>query len=815
MAKRKPKNKGKPATKPPAIEKISEDVIAAAYSAATQPVLVPVFVKVCRLCESKDGPFLNIFDADKVTAKKIDDLMPFTITENDDLPHKICFRCSAKLEELYEFIQKCIKTQENLRTALGKSGPFLTKSKMRKKLWEDQLNKTNMSNDDICDALIKKAMEGIKSIPSTPIIEDVELPPETKRTTRSKEAQIPKKEVKVEKPDESDDIVLKQVKSTLDKSEPKPSKITRSSKGEAAQVKPNKIEEPIPENVTENVVEPQKTDKKKPKRSQSKNLKSQVNTSIQNEKKSPTKTKTSINNLSFDYEPDAPATEENESEKETKIVEEPPEDKKPFNIMDYISIIKVNGVGVLFQCKLCNRNFLKKEVVESHSCAKNGVPKVDLPKSVPAPEPPKVSTVKYIKIDSDMKKSLTEKTRLAEKSETEKQPIEENDLTQDDAYELPPKVKSKPKAGPASKTKRNTLASETVTPQAPVEPPITNQPTIPTTPSLQFPCMPNLNSRFKIVPGPNNMFTLVEDTSNVNSQAPLLSNMLSAVHNLPMAYGQPQPQIPIGYGQPHPQIPIGYGQQPQVPSVHNISLGYAQPPPLFQAPPPILAPQPVQPPPPIQEPTKSSRKRKSAEVHNAVNANNVRIEPEVIDLEDQSKPYPVGLFQTHSQATPATFTTPAMKKQSYTVVQTGNPSKLLISTKARAAEVELSKKRPRKTKAELRENSESKEPYTVTLEDVAPPKDNFFTFINVDPLLQPSYVLPTDNIIQESQISTSSSVLRAPVVSKEKDKYSCNMCEETFSREKKLLAHIQSHYTKMDEEDQMRAEKSSRKRGKK
>lgn len=78
MAKKKLKNKGKTAPKPAAAEDVSNDVIAAAYSVATQPIL-PVFLKVCRLCESKDGPFLNIFDADKVTAKKIDELMPFSV----------------------------------------------------------------------------------------------------------------------------------------------------------------------------------------------------------------------------------------------------------------------------------------------------------------------------------------------------------------------------------------------------------------------------------------------------------------------------------------------------------------------------------------------------------------------------------------------------------------------------------------------------------------------------------------------------------------------------------------------------------------
>lgn len=76
MAKKKVKSKAKQPPKSSFIpESISSEVIAEACSAMAPPV----FMKVCRLCEGKDGPFLNIFDADKVTAKKIDELMPFGV----------------------------------------------------------------------------------------------------------------------------------------------------------------------------------------------------------------------------------------------------------------------------------------------------------------------------------------------------------------------------------------------------------------------------------------------------------------------------------------------------------------------------------------------------------------------------------------------------------------------------------------------------------------------------------------------------------------------------------------------------------------
>ncbi|XP_022815590.1 uncharacterized protein LOC111348891 [Spodoptera litura] len=701
MAKKKVKSKPKQPPKSSIPENLTTKVLAESYSSPSPPV----FMKVCRLCESKDGPFLNIFDADKVTAKKIEELMPFGIAENDDLPHKICFRCSAKLEELYEFIQKCIKTQENLRTELGKTGPFITKAKTVK-AWEEKLNKNNMSNDDICDALIKKAMAGIKNIPVSPPAEEVPI----KRVTRRSETTVVKTETVSD--NEDGNISLKDVKSQMLKNKDKvpaskPAKAVSNNVESAA--KPSSVKNPQKE---------------------------------ENQPANKPKNNALINNFSFDYVGEKPPSESVE-----KTPKKPAE--KPFNIMDYISMIKVNGVGVLFQCKLCNRNFLKKEVVESHHCAKNGVPKVEIPKTVPVQEAPKVSTVKYITLDNTMKKSQPWKyneNSNGSSTDSEKSSREEN-KQQEQRVQSAPVVKPKPKAGPASKTRRveNDNAHPGPSHSSDSQPPPTNV----QTPSVHIPSTPNLNGRFKLVPGPNNMFTLVEDTS-----VPVVEN-----HKSKKRKSETESEIKT------------------------------------------------------KEPKRGNHKSNS---------------PDVINLEEKSTPYPVGLFQTvaHSgqmyqqpMATPTVaFTTPAMKKQSYTVVQTGNPSKLLISTKALAPPVEVPKKRVRKSKPEVQEDDDSKEPFKVTLEDVAPPKDaGFFTFINVDPLLQPSYVLPTDNIIQESQISTSSAVQNAPEnkESKDKDKYSCNMCGESFTREKKLLAHIQSHYSKMDEEDQLRAEKGPKKKSRK
>lgn len=702
MAKKKVKSKAKQPPKSSIPENITSKVLAETYSTPSPPV----FMKVCRLCESKDGPFLNIFDADKVTAKKIEELMPFGIAENDDLPHKICFRCSAKLEELYEFIQKCIKTQENLRTELGKTGPFITKAKTVK-VWEEKLNKNNMSNDDICDALIKKAMEGIKNLPASSSVEEASAP-SVKRITRRTETAAVKTETVSD--NEDGNISLKDVKSEMLKNR---DKVPASKPGKTVS---NNVE-PI---MAGSVKNSQKEETQPANKSKNNAL---------------------VNNFSFDYVEDKPQSD-NVQKKSNKPAE------KPFNIMDYISMIKVNGVGVLFQCKLCNRNFLKKEVVESHLCAKNGVPKVETPKTVPVQEAPKGPTVKYITLDNTAKKSQSWKyNENSNGSSTDSEKSSGEEKQQEQKVQSAPTVKPKPRAGPASKTRRveNDNAHPGPSHNSDTQQPQTNV----QSPSVHIPSAPNLNGRFKLVPGPNNMFTLVEDTT-----APVVEN-------------------------------------------HKSKKRKAE--------------------------TESEIRTKEHKRDHKSNS------PDVTNVEEKSTPYPVGLFQTvaHSaqmyqqpMATPTTaFTTPAMKKQSYTIVQTGNPSKLLISTKALAPPIEAPKKRVKKSKPEVREDDEPKEPFKVTLEDVAPPKDaGFFTFINVDPLLQPSYVLPTDNIIQESQISTSSAVQNASENvrdSKDKDKYSCNMCGDSFTREKKLLAHIQSHYSKMDEEDQLRAEKGPKKKGRK
>ncbi|CAH2095046.1 unnamed protein product [Euphydryas editha] len=705
-------------------ESINSEVIAAALSSVNQPVLL----KVCRLCETKDGPFLNIFDQDKITAKKIEVVMPFAVVENDDLPHKICFRCSAKVEELYEFIQKCINTQKSLRKAIGVKGPLINKPRHRE-VWEEKLNQSNISNDDICDALIKKAMEGIKDIPLNPMpLEENEIPCEDKvsrNTSAVKENNTQKKLVDVSPDKDESNVSTRRVKEKLNKLETKQDTKTLRS----------------------NIVS--KTDESEKKAAESEEMDiSLVNKTEKSNKSTLNESKT-----------------QNVSNKQTlqkntfSLEDTEPQPEPTFNVMDHVSMIKVNGVGVLFQCKICNRNFLKKEVVMSHACAKNGPVKIAGPKNFAPPEPPKIPSVKYINTKESKKPdAVNNKDSISQYIDLD------DDETDDDDKPLVVK-KTKPRIGPASKVKRNdndNSTSESSASSVSNNQPLINVKTSLSTslqePVVRFPTLPSLNSRYKLVPGPNNTFTLIEEkvTDNVAPSPEKQENISNAT-------------------EPNKDIP----NRQTIGTRRSITAGKPQNTPV------------------VESPVKSSQLV-------------------------SNQPYPVGLFKTLPGNTCATepittenvtFTTPAMKKQSYTVVQTGNPSKLLISSKPQVVE-EVPKKRQRKTRNDLKVDESNKEPFSVTLEDTTPARDpGFFTFINVDPLLQPSYVLPTNNIIQESQISTSTSVSKQN--EKDKDqKYTCNMCNANFTREKKLLSHIQSHYTKMDEEDQLREEKVPRKRRK-
>lgn len=766
-------------------------------------------ITVCRLCETKDGPFLNIFDPDKVTEKKIEELMPFVIAGNDALPQKICFRCSAKVEELYEFIQKCVKTQTSLCSSIGKRGPLL-KTKPRYE-WKEKLNKCNISIDEMCNASIRKVMDSNKNLP---IHLDLIDGDEEKSLLKKEKSQSLQKETT-------------SCENTINKGPDSDLKTLKLSVHKIIQNTIDRVQHDSAVN------------------SQDK-LNADLNKMSKNQIELRSSWKETWKPIKNKSDADSDVKEESVNVSITKKVE--PEKKPPFNIMDHVSKIKVNGVGILFQCKLCNKNFLKMEVVENHGCAKNCIPKTDFVKHIPSPQPPKAPTVKFIKIDGNLKKN--KEVHIATKPPEVNEPEKHESISKQIVNQVP---KAKPKIGPASKVKRPpspkldvTLPSLPVNPvtqgfqfmQLPVSPDGNIAPSV--MPVINFPGLSN--KRYSLVPGPSNTFTLVEDANYVRTPINVaMTNNVTMPANVMMPTSFTTPTnftIPANFTSsnvsmssnvtPPNNVLISTNGVPN--NVHvpaNVQL------PTNSTNPTVTTPKIAEmidhktdPSPNTEKPLV---KKFLVKKYNLAGPKSKKLTkpliPEIIDLDDldqkPGQPYPVGLFKTaanseaHTPTTsgPPAFTTPAMKKQLYTVVQTGNPSKLVISTKPVQTAEEPPKKRPRREK---HEDASNKQPFRVTLEDTAPPKDpELFSFINVDPLLQPSYVLPTDNI-QESQISTSTQVVNTARQKENENSckiYSCNMCGSTFTREKKLLTHIQSHYSKMDKEDNLR-EKMIRRKGK-
>lgn len=295
-------------------------------------------------------------------------VVTFQIAENDELPHKICFRCSAKIEELDEFIQKCINTQANLSKAIGKNGPLFTKTRSRI-LWEEQLNKSNVTNDDICDAVIKKAMEGIKSIDLTATSH------KAPRKLRSDNFKTSLESI-TEAENELDDT-----DQVLPQPTPKPTTTVNNKS----------ILESSPSAVTKRYV--------------NKPLLKELAPTINFRKPSLFKPVINTTEAASVLTVNKVIKKEKDAEVEktfslgtsvdsTAIVKCAPEpDPAPFDIMDHVITLKVTGVGTLFQCQLCKRNFLKKDVLATHGCTTQ---KLDLRNRYIQPALPKAPVVKYI-----------------------------------------------------------------------------------------------------------------------------------------------------------------------------------------------------------------------------------------------------------------------------------------------------------------------------------------------------------------------------------------------------------------------------------
>ncbi|RVE44714.1 hypothetical protein evm_010618 [Chilo suppressalis] len=70
---------------------------------------------LCRLCAKKEDFTKDLFDANNSSALKlIKDLIQIAISENDELPTKVCINCEEKMVSFQLFILECYKAQDNL-----------------------------------------------------------------------------------------------------------------------------------------------------------------------------------------------------------------------------------------------------------------------------------------------------------------------------------------------------------------------------------------------------------------------------------------------------------------------------------------------------------------------------------------------------------------------------------------------------------------------------------------------------------------------------------------------------------------------------
>lgn len=778
-----------------------------------KPASLPMMMKICRLCEAQEGPFLNIFGPDKDLYKIIEELLPVVIDEYDELPHKVCFRCSVKVEQLHEFALKCIQTQENLYKSIGKKQPPPRSKFEARKIWEEKLNKSKMSNDDICNALIQKAMEGLSTdpikeppiTPNTPSVSSPPSTPENKRVLRHssalKKVESPKQTTvsNDEASDTSDSLLKprKEIKIIIDRYERrkrKPMEITKSiirtrrSKGNDTEIESEKAIAKVEEK------ESKKGGKKEQKKELKKDETKAKNKAVDAKSLDDTNTKNEI--VPNNAEEDNTKPKANAGGKEKNSQQDPTCVGEPWK---NITSVQVAGVGYLYTCKVCSRNFLKRERVLTHICDKK---------------------------KSDKKKSRFIKTKNSSEETTKKSPSP-SDLSQNGdgsdveiVTEASSNVVKKKKPGPASKTLKST--SDDTNPSFGTIP-LQTPASIVLPQSVTQSAVTNEATCYRLVPGPNNTFTLESVVPN-NSVINVAETPAKASHTETTAKGKltikaspsPRPKSKILSA---PQIEVFNKNESSVSATASKRRGA---PPLSRAP-----------------------------------VKKVKHEEDIIDLDDTPDeitdtektldtspmptvrtnpmpvhPYPVGLFSTlQNETSPPKLLTPAMKKQTYTVLQTENPSKLVISAiqnkPAHSKEVspvdpiptpKMPGKRGRKPKVMPPVEppktvvEQEEQPFSVSIVDSTPVKsdnESFFTFINLDPLLRPSYVLPTNNIIQESQISTStpSGEGEIPVATPQpsdavnKDIYCCEICDKPFTREKKMLSHLKSHYASQDEDD--------------
>ncbi|CAB3258721.1 unnamed protein product [Arctia plantaginis] len=79
--------------------------------------------EICRLCCSTTFVNNDIFDEENALYLKMSLYLPIKVFKNDQLPQKICDKCSCKVNDFYQFCNETIEVQARLRAILRSSGP--------------------------------------------------------------------------------------------------------------------------------------------------------------------------------------------------------------------------------------------------------------------------------------------------------------------------------------------------------------------------------------------------------------------------------------------------------------------------------------------------------------------------------------------------------------------------------------------------------------------------------------------------------------------------------------------------------------------
>ncbi|XP_075986994.1 uncharacterized protein LOC142983805 [Anticarsia gemmatalis] len=77
---------------------------------------------ICRLCCSTNFVNNNIFDEENALYLKMSLYLPIKVFKNDQLPQKVCDKCSCKVNDFYQFCNETIEVQSRLRNILRSSG---------------------------------------------------------------------------------------------------------------------------------------------------------------------------------------------------------------------------------------------------------------------------------------------------------------------------------------------------------------------------------------------------------------------------------------------------------------------------------------------------------------------------------------------------------------------------------------------------------------------------------------------------------------------------------------------------------------------